>query len=77
MKIVNKYMTYMYNDGITYYYEDYDYKFTKKTLAQHEKNLMKIYNILNETEIDGITTEEIYDLGDIINLIIGLKEEIK
>lgn len=32
MKIVNKYITYMYNDGITYYYDDYDYKFTKKSL---------------------------------------------
>lgn len=75
MKIVNKYMTYMYNDGITYYYEDYDYKFTKKSLEEHEKSLWRLYRYLEDNDYD--LAEDIYNLGDVINLIIGLKEEIK
>lgn len=74
MKIVNKYITYMYNDGITYFYEDYDYKFTKKCLKEHEKSLWRIYKYLEDTDYN---CEDVYNLGDIINLIIGLKEEIK
>lgn len=74
MKIVNKYITYMYNQGIDFTYEDYDYKFTKKCLKEHEKSLQRIYKYLEDTDYN---CEDVYNLGDIINLIIGLKEEIK
>jgi len=74
MRIVNRYMTYMLNDGIDYTYDDYDYKFTKKALEEHEKTLWRIYKHLEENDYD---CEDIYNLGDIINLIIGLKEEIR
>ena len=74
MKIINKYMTYMLNDGIDYTYDDYDYKFTKKALEEHEKTLWRIYKHLEETDYD---CEDIYNLGDVINLIIGIKEEMR
>lgn len=77
MRIVNKYMTYMLNDGITYYYDDYDYNFTKVALESHEKKLWNIYKTLQDNDIEGISDEDIYNLGDIINLVIGLKEEIR
>jgi len=64
----------MLNDGIDYTYDDYDYKFTKKALEEHEKTLWRIYKHLEENDYD---CEDIYNLGDIINLIIGLKEEIR
>lgn len=71
---MNKYLTYMYNDGIAYSYEDYNFEFTKKVLEEHENTLWKIYKYLEENDYD---CEDIYNLGDIINLIIGLKEELK
>lgn len=74
MKITNKYMTYMMNDGINYTYDDYDYKFTRKALEEHLKSLWEIYKHLEDTDYDS---EVVYNLGDIINLVEGLKEEIR
>ena len=71
----NKIVSYMYNQGIDFTYEDYSKEETKKILQEHIKHLFKIYNILNQYEVEGISDEELYDLGDVINLLIGMDSE--
>lgn len=71
---MNKILSYMYNDGIDYTLEDYNIEDTKTILEEHEKSLYKIYRDLEDSDYN---TEDVYNLGDIINLVIRLKEELK
>lgn len=47
-------------------FESYSKKVTKEIIEEHMKSLERIYDYLEDTEMEG---HEQYDLGDVMNLL--------